>query len=66
MRVTVKKGPTPRDGSSDEPQVIMETWMTTDEARDLNLNGLAYGDAVGEALTEHLRHRHTTSRNVRK
>lgn len=66
MRVSVRKGPAPRDGTSDQPQVIMELWMTTDEAHDLDLNGMALGDAVGDALKEHMPHRRPTNRNVRK
>lgn len=40
--------------------------MTTDEAHDLDLNGMALGDAVGDALKEHMPHRRPTNRNVRK
>lgn len=66
MRISVRKGPAPRDGTSTEPQVIMELWMTTEEAHGLDLNGMALGDAVGAALQEHMPHRRPSSRNVRK
>lgn len=66
MRVSVRKGPVPRDGSSEEPQVIMELWMTTPEAHGLDLNSMALGDAIGEALTEHMPNRRPSARNVRR
>ncbi|MFZ3194085.1 MAG: hypothetical protein WA154_12885 [Moraxellaceae bacterium] len=70
MKVTVRKAPLVKDKDgwpiSPLPPVVVELWMSSEEAILLDLHDIPLREAVEEALTEHLRSRFRVSRQVKE
>ena len=62
MKVTVRKAPLPPGET--EPPVVVELWMTPEEAKSHAHRSPELEDAIEDALVEHLRTRYRVHRRV--